>query len=229
MSIAVIIPVYNGEKFIAAAIDSVLAQTIAVNEIIVIDDGSSDNSAVIVKSYSQVQYLYQKNSGVSAARNHGIKVANSKFIAFLDQDDLFLPQKMAVSLQQFKLDPQLQVVRGGYQNIFAATLFQQEQARFKTLSVSSNFLLGSALFKRNLLIKVGGFDQTLAAAEDIDLWLRLETMGARIKNIDEILLYYRQHEHNTTRSAGFVSLNTKSTLRVLHKNFLLRRAQAMRS
>lgn len=224
MSIAVVIPVYNGGEFIAAAIDSVLAQSVAVDEIIVIDDGSTDNTAQVLKAYADINYCYQANAGVSAARNKGIEIAQSDFIALLDQDDVFPVQKIAVSLQAFKHNPQLEVVRGRWQYIFADESTAQEFSTYTPPTIAScNFLVGSALFKRQVFTKVGGFDESLTAAEDVDLWFRLAAMNIVIHDIDALCLYYRQHGHNTTRSAGFAARNAKNTLRILHQSLLLRR------
>ena len=224
MSTCVIIPVYNGEKFITEVLDSVLAQTMPIEEIIVIDDGSTDATKQIIKSYTRVKYCYQINSGVSVARNRGIRESMSEFITFLDQDDLFLPHKMEVSLKYFKNEPQIDIVRGRFQYIFMDG-FTQGRTYTEPVNPHCNFLVGSAVFRRKVLLEIGGFDETLAAAEDIDLWLRMEQANFVIKNIDDVCLYYRQHGNNTTMSPDFTTLNAKNTLQVLYRSILARRSK----
>ncbi|MFM6154726.1 MAG: glycosyltransferase family 2 protein, partial [Sphaerospermopsis kisseleviana] len=96
--VSVIIPVYNGDRHLAQAIESVLNQTYQPFEVIVVDDGSTDNSANVACSYKEVHYLYQPNQGVAVARNTGISQARGEFIAFLDQDDLWTPDKLTVQV-----------------------------------------------------------------------------------------------------------------------------------
>src|SRR3982751_2380169 len=92
--VSVIIPVHNGAKYLRAALESVLAQTYSPFEVIVVDDGSVDDSGVIAQSFNDVRYIHQANQGVAAARNHGIEAARGDFFAFLDQDDLWTPEKL---------------------------------------------------------------------------------------------------------------------------------------
>ena len=96
--VSVIIPVYNREKFLAEAIDSVLAQTYRPIEIIVIDDGSTDKSGEIARSYAETKYIYQDNQGVSVARNIGVDAAQGEFLAFLDSDDMWLHNKLETQI-----------------------------------------------------------------------------------------------------------------------------------
>lgn len=101
--ISVIIPVYNREKYVSEAIESVLKQTYQFLDIIVIDDGSTDKSAEIIKSFgSKIRYFYQENSGISSALNHGLKVAKGEFIAFLDSDDLWTENKLNLQIKVLK-------------------------------------------------------------------------------------------------------------------------------
>ncbi len=105
--VSVIIPVYNGERYLAEAIGSVLAQTYTPFELIIIDDGSSDNSSGIARSFKEVRYYHQSNQGVAAARNAGISFAHGGFIAFLDQDDIWMHDKLSVQMDYLLQHPEV--------------------------------------------------------------------------------------------------------------------------
>ena len=114
--VSVIIPAYNGDRYISAAIDSVLAQTYGKYEIIVVDDGSTDNTSEVIKQYGdRVNYLSQSNQGVAASRNLGLAAARGEYIAFLDQDDVFLPHKLSTQVALLDRDSALGIVNSGWQ------------------------------------------------------------------------------------------------------------------
>ena len=99
--VSVIIPVYNGEKYLRESIDSIFSQTYTPIEVIVVDDGSTDQSKAIARSFPQIRYLFQNNSGHASARNRGIRAANADYISFLDSDDLWLPEKLLLQISDF--------------------------------------------------------------------------------------------------------------------------------
>jgi glycosyltransferase involved in cell wall biosynthesis len=114
--VSVIIPVYQGDRFLAEAVESVLNQNFTDYEIIVIDDGSTDNShAVLQPYYNSIHYVFQENQGVAAARNRGIQIAKGELIAFLDQDDFWLSDKLASQVAYFESQPNLGMVNSGWQ------------------------------------------------------------------------------------------------------------------
>src|SRR5690349_14699879 len=96
--VSIILPVYNGERFLAQAIESALAQTYSRYELVVVDDGSTDASGEIARSYEQVSYIWQKNGGSGAARNRGLEAISGDYVAFLDADDLWLPDKLDLQM-----------------------------------------------------------------------------------------------------------------------------------
>src|SRR5215203_2881736 len=111
--VSAIIPVYNSERYLAEAIESVLVQTYPSHEIIVVDDGSIDGSAQVAKRFgSAVRYVFQRQAGVGAARNHGVELAEGRFFAFLDADDLWTKDKLQLQLAAFAADPELEAVFG---------------------------------------------------------------------------------------------------------------------
>jgi glycosyltransferase involved in cell wall biosynthesis len=105
--VSVIIPVYNGARFLRAALESVLAQTYRNFEVIVVDDGSVDDSGVIAQSFPEVRYIHQTNQGVAAARNHAIEVARGEYFAFLDQDDLWTADKLKLQIAYLLSHPEV--------------------------------------------------------------------------------------------------------------------------
>jgi glycosyltransferase involved in cell wall biosynthesis len=190
--ISVVIPTYNASSFIGSAIDSVLGQTYKNIEIIVVDDGSIDSTAAALRPYGKtIRYVRQNNKGVSAARNHGIQLARGEVIAFLDADDIWLPQKLEVQLQYFSRHKEAALVFGdielfGDGKIFAPSfLALKEHARcFKGQDVTFNDAFGMLLkenvvptstvaITRHALQRIGHFDESLSSVEDRDLWLRV--------------------------------------------------------
>jgi len=181
MDISVVIPSYNRVDVLIRAIDSVLAQTSAVDEIIVVDDGSDDDTrAQVTRQYPDIKYIYQDNRGVSAARNRGIAQSKSSWIAFLDSDDSWLPQKIEHirSAQQQHQEYQIyhsneiwirNGVRVNAMNKHRKTggwIFQQ----CLPLCVISP---SAVVIKSELFEAVGRFDESMPACEDYDLWLRI--------------------------------------------------------
>lgn len=184
--ISVVIPVFNGEKFIARAIDSVLAQTHPAREIIVVDDGSTDNTAEIVKSFGgTVKYLLQKNSGPGAARNLGIRTANSVWVTFLDADDEFLPHKLEIQNQFLKSNPGVVWCAGRYLKKTGDGLAGEQETNhqaekyivyqdyFQATLANHHAWTGTVVAKKKVLTKCGMFREGVHYGEDLDLWWRL--------------------------------------------------------
>lgn len=207
--ISVIIPAYNCDQYISEAIESVLAQTETGYEIIVVDDGSQDQTASVVKTYQgQVRYIYQDNQGVSVARNHGLSLAKGEFIIFLDGDDYFFPDTLEGQISVFDADPELVIVHSGWRRVnqggevlmdvkpweMVPELNLETWLRWKPLGT-----MGTLMFRREALESVGGFEPGLAHAEDVDLILRLATKGYRSAWLRRSTVCYRQHDRNTMR------------------------------
>jgi len=203
--VSVIIPTYNSVKCIRRAIDSVLAQTYSDYEIIVVDDGSTDNTAQVVKSYGgKVRYIYQENAGVSVARNTGIAAAKGQWIAFLDADDEWLPEK---------LKKQMELLARCSELVWCATNYYQSdgKSRKPRISVSSlekalagreyieNYFAEAArkrchigtptvVVHRTVFEDLGGFEPGRAAGEDFDMWCRIAFHYPRVGFISSPLV-----------------------------------------
>ena len=203
--VSVIIPTYNCELYIVEAVESVLQQDECLYEIIVIDDGSTDNTKEILEPYDdRIRYFVQTNQGVAAARNHGISQAHGDLIAFLDADDYFLPGKLAAQTKKFKEHPDIGIVHSGWRRVNAQgeKLFDVKPWEYAPQLDLAGWLrwkpvLPSAMmFRREWLDYVGGFDLKFPPAEDTDLVLRLALAGCQTAWLPEITVNYRQHEQS---------------------------------
>ncbi|MEO0438038.1 MAG: glycosyltransferase family A protein [Pseudomonadota bacterium] len=210
--VAVVIPAYNAEEHLAAAVDSALRQTLAPLQIVIIDDGSTDGTAAVARKFGdKVTLASQENSGVSSARNRGILNSQAEYIAFLDADDLWHPEKLRVQtalLAERKDAPFVYndivtfEARPPFQD-FTSTVFDSEQVDlFSSLFAHNSVHCSSVLTRRDALARSGLFDVAQRGAEDMDLWLRLAILGKPIRT-EVALSALRQHEHRTTKSLQF--------------------------
>ena len=172
-SVSVIIPVFNRLKLIPRSMNSVINQTYPVNEIIVVDDGSNDGTYDMIKeNFPQAILIYQENRGVSSARNIGIQAANSKWIAFLDSDDEWMPNKIEEQISFFIKNPLIKVCHTDEIWIRNGVRVNQMKKHRKCLPLCvispSSIIIHKDIFK-----DVGFFDENLPVCEDYDLWLRI--------------------------------------------------------
>jgi glycosyltransferase involved in cell wall biosynthesis len=202
--VSIIIPVFNGESFIGRAIESCLSQVYENIEIIVIDDGSTDGTASIIKSYvdhGDVRYIYQENSERSAARNRGVRMCNGKYIQFLDADDELLSGKISTQVPILEADAALAAV-------YSATLFQRNGRKLKPLfykpkkslvedMILSNFIPINALLFRKDALHV--FDESIRLLEDWKLLLQVLADGRNFVGIAEPLCVVNIHSQNSSR------------------------------
>ena len=209
--VSIIIPVYNGAKYISAAIESVVSQTYKHYEIIVIDDGSTDDTRQQLHPYhEQIRYVYQENKGSAAARNLGIKLAKGELIAFLDADDFWsMAEKLEKQVAQFRDRPSLGGINTGWQIVDrAGQTIKTVQPWHKAPKLDLETWLkkkcvrtSAMIFRRQWLEKVGGFDEELRQSHDVDLILRLSLAGCETEWLKEETVCYRQHESNTTKNS----------------------------
>jgi glycosyltransferase involved in cell wall biosynthesis len=205
--VSVIIPVFNGEKFLEEAITSVLRQEYSPLEIVIVDDGSTDRTEQIAQGCGHgIRYLRQPNSGPSAARNRGLKIARGSMIAFLDADDVWPSGKLNFQLPYLINNPSLEIVMGRIQLMrLSGTIEGPVFEDFGEPCMSVN--LGGAVFRRSVFYKVGLFDETMRYSEDVDWFMRAREGGVSIAVIDPVTLFYRLHDQNMTRERNLSDLH----------------------
>ena len=217
--ISVIMPVYNGERFISAAIQSILNQTYAPIEIIVIDDGSTDRTQAILEPFKEsIRVITQENKGVSAARNAGLRCVTGTLVGFLDADDLWSHHHIESLLPAFINDPDCSISRGHMR------FFRIIDDRFTEVSpkrLSPN-LLGTSLFRLSALRDVGLFNETMHQGEDTDINLRLVENGFKIQLIEETTLFARRHKNNATNNSDKIASGLLDVIRQKQKRHLER-------
>ena len=231
--ISVIIPVYNCERFVAETLDSVIAQSCQDWEIVMVDDGSTDRSKDIIQGYQEkfpekIKYYYQDNAGVAAARNTALKYAQGEYVAFLDADDLWCPQKLQKQINVLDTN-------SGIGFVYTDNEFVDENGQFienytrKVKLISGNILLElycdfflmipSVMVRRSCLNVVGSFDENLKVGEDYDFLLRL-AKDFKVEVIKEKLWKRRVCEASTSRRnhVGNAETDIQTLLRFKEKN-----------
>ncbi len=223
--VSVLMPVYKGEQFIALSIESVLAQIHSNIELIIVNDGSPDHSDDVILPYlddPRVKYIEQQNAGVAAARNTALLYAKGKYIGLCDQDDEWLPYKAEKQVEYLETHPEAGLVHGDvdYINEFGQLLPHDPYFPaavsgdcFPRIYMGNPVMAVAAMFRRNVVDAVGGFDQSIKYSDDFDLWLRIAAHHAVGYN-EEPVARYRLHAENNSRHQ--VSIR-KYTLRVLRK------------
>ena len=229
--VSVVCPAYNCAPFIAPALESVFAQSYCPIEIIVVDDGSTDATSDLVKGYPDVRYIRQANRGPSAARNTGIRAAQGEYVAFLDIDDLWTPEKLSEQVAILNSCPDAGICFADMR-LFTdgageePTMFQKYNLtvnyfgdeRFVTNAVTKlvtmNFIpTSSVVARKSALLQAGGFDEQFRKAEDWDLWLRVALHHPIIYS-PKLLTLKRVHDVNTSRDAEGMN---SAALQVLEK------------
>jgi glycosyltransferase involved in cell wall biosynthesis len=205
VTISVVIPSYNTGALLRETLDSVLAQSRPAHEIIVVDDGSTDDTAEIVRGYGSVRYIWQQNQGQANARNTGIEAATGSWVALLDSDDLFLPDRLRSAAEAIEANPRLVAVYSAFDFYYsdgARSFFPVFPARnlWPALRYRSPILPSTATILRSALLALGGFRKVLI--EDWDLWFRMvrRYSAAAFQELPESLLLYRRWDGNATNN-----------------------------
>ncbi|OGW41380.1 MAG: hypothetical protein A2Y97_09440 [Nitrospirae bacterium RBG_13_39_12] len=196
--VSVIMPVYNGERYVAEAIDSVLAQAYDQIEVIVVDDGSTDNSAGIVKNYAPLRYCFQPHGGIGMALNHGIMEARGSFFAFLDADDLWTNDKLISQMTVFKNNPKLDIVFGHVVHFFSHEMDENVRRKLKCSDQSMpGYCKGTMIIKREAFLSIGHFSTSWKLGDFFDWYLRAMEKGLTSFMMPEVILKRRIHNSNT--------------------------------
>ena len=196
--ISVVIPVYNGDPYLAEAIESVLAQTYPAVEVIVIDDGSTDKSADVAKQYvPQIRYFYQHNGGQQAALNHGIALTHGDFLAFLDADDLWTKSKLEHQMDVIIDNPEIDAVFGHVEQFYSPDMSESERLRIRyNRRIMPGYHAGSMLISREAFMRVGDFESQWRVGGFIDWYARATRRGLRSIMLDEVVMRRRLHGSN---------------------------------
>jgi len=221
--VSAVIPVFNGAAFLADALASIGAQDIPPDEIVVVDDGSTDASMEIARSIAGVRVVaHERNRGLPAARNSGLATAAGDVIAFLDADDLWAPEKTRLQRDHLLRDADVDIVVGHTQRTRLVAR-DDGSTEFEPWSEPELALsLGAALVRRRVFDAIGGFDESLPFTNDWDWFLRAREQGVVIAVHPEVVQHYRRHDNNMTEA---VDDGNRYTLLMLRKSLERRRAR----
>ena len=205
--ISVIIPTYNRLSVLPRAIDSVLNQTFLDIELIIVDDGSTDKTSEVIRSrYPKVICVRQNNSGVSSARNVGIDHASGEWIALLDSDDEWFPEKLTVQIRALKNDPEMNICHTNETWIHNGSLINQKKKHekfggwiFQKCLPLCCISPSSVLVKKSIFKKVGLFDESLQACEDYDMWLKITARNPVLYIKDSLIKKYGGHDDQLSK------------------------------
>jgi glycosyltransferase involved in cell wall biosynthesis len=199
--ISCIVPVFNGERYLRESLDSILAQTYAPLEVIVVDDGSTDATPMVARSYGdRIRYLYQRNAGHAAARNRGLGTARGALVAFLDADDLWHPEKLERQMARFRAVAALDACVTAVQNFWSPEVAADHWfAASPVTEAVPGYRSVTLLARRTLFETVGRFDPELRHGNDTDWFLRAVEQGAAIELVQEVLVFRRLHAANRSR------------------------------
>lgn len=204
--VSVVLPVYNGERYLSAALKSIFAQDYPNFEVIVVDDGSSDASAAIAKSFSGVRYIYQRNQGVACARNAGILASKGEFIAFIDQDDLWTPNKLSVQMQYFLDDQEIEYVLSNKRSFLEEGRSKPGWVKdFLLKDKTIGFLPGTLVARKSLFEKIGLFSPAYETASDTDWFFRANDAGIKKAISPQVLLHKRIHSSNQSYQTKIIN------------------------
>jgi glycosyltransferase involved in cell wall biosynthesis len=221
--ISVIIPVHNREQYVAEAIRSVLTQTHPATEIWAIDDGSTDSSAGVIQSFGKaVRYHRQPNGGAAAARNQGVELATGDFLAFLDSDDRWLPNKLALQLAEFEQNPDLAMAFGHVRQFCSPDLLPNQRPRI-TAEVMAGYHVGTLLVRRSALQQVGPFETHWRVGEFVSWQAKATDLGLSMVMLPEVVMERRLHATNLGRTERS---STNDYLRIVRATLERRRTQA---
>lgn len=187
--VSVIVPVYNGERYIAEALQSIRAQTVATREVVVVDDGSIDATAAVVATFPEVTFVQKQHSGIADTLNRGLERVSGEFLAFLDADDRWTPRKTEIQLAALRADSAVSMVFGH------ARRFVMAPDGERMLDVLPGMTKVGGLFRRAAFLRVGGFQS--ADADFIDWFARAREAGLDFKIHDDVVFERRIHDANT--------------------------------
>jgi glycosyltransferase involved in cell wall biosynthesis len=223
--ISVIIPVYNGEQYLAEAINSVLDQTTPASQIIVVDDGSTDATKLVAEGFGKhIEYIWQEPSGKAAvARNRGLKQARGEYLTFLDADDLWLPDKLSMQLTAL-LEENAELVFGQAIEFYSPEMDFEFRDRIRcTDTPTLTYMAGTMFTTRNIFDRVGLFSEKQPIVEFVEWYLRAFELNLKTYHLNHVVLKRRLHGNN---SGHTMDARKTDYLRLLKASLDRRRAGA---
>ena len=197
-SVSVVIPVFNCERYLQEAIESVFAQSVPVKEDIVIDDGSTDSSAGVAGIFkNKIKYVYQSHLGLSLAVNRGVSLASGDFIAFLDADDIWVKDKLALQIAIFEDVPGLDMVFGHVQQFLTPELKESLKERiFFIEEIMPGYVCGTMIIRKESFLRVGLFEAERLSGGFMEWFLKAKEQGLKSFMMPEVVMKRRLHETN---------------------------------
>ena len=217
----VILPLYNGRDFVAVAIRSVLAQTYTPFELLVIDDGSVDGGMEVVPRDPRIRYFRQDNAGVAAARNLGIRESDGELITFIDQDDIWVPEKLQIQVAFLQEHPEIDYVIARQKIRLAPGVSRPAWLKPEHLEESrTGFLPGTLMVRRKVFDDFGLFNPSLRSGSDSDWFFRVKDQGVPMQIMDQIVLLRNIHRNNHSHDTGTA---TRDLLNAVRQSIIRRR------
>lgn len=217
--VSCIVPVFNGERYLGEALESILAQTYRPIEIIVVDDGSTDTTPAVAACYQdRIRYVRQDNAGAPSARNLGLSLSSGEFVAFLDADDLWRSEKLERQMRRFDVRPELELCVTYLQNFWIAEL-KAEEKRFKGHRLSEpgpGYVTQTLVARRSAFDRVGMFDESLQVGDPTDWFLRAGERGLVTELLTDVLVNRRMHDNNMSMQAGTRRMTPQMQDSMLH-------------
>lgn len=224
--VSILLPVYNGEHFLKEAVESILSQTFTDFEFIIMDDGSTDGTSAILDHYKRsddrIHVHHHEHQGLIASLNRGCHIAQGKYLARMDADDVSLPERLAKQVEYLETHPEVGVLGCGVQVIdgcgnktrilrFPTT---HSVLRFRLCFFNAlTFAHPAVMMRRELLERVEGYNPDMVHSEDYELWSRLCGL-TRLSNLRDVLFYLRKHESNVTRIPQHIQLQIKNGMAI---------------
>lgn len=194
---SVVIPVFNGAQYLGEAIESALGQTIVPRQVIVVDDGSTDESAEVARGFGPaLKLIQQPNAGIGAARNAAIPLVETQNLAFLDADDTWVPRKAEWQARAFEAEPELDMVFGFVQPFLTNDAPPGVQAA-ANLEPAAGYLAGAMMIRTEAFLRAGLFATDVRLGEFVDWYARAERLELRARMLSEVVLHRRIHANNT--------------------------------
>jgi glycosyltransferase involved in cell wall biosynthesis len=221
--VSVVLPVWNGERYLKQTIESILAQRFSDFELIIVDDGSTDGTPHVIKSFDsdpRIRCYRQPNMGLVAALNKGLELSRGEFIARIDADDFSMPERLALQTETLVKDPSVAVVGSAIRIVDE----NGHLLRDVTYPASANTRMANecalahaaVMFRKDVIMRLGGYREAFRHAEDYDLWLRVSEISA-IRNLGETLTTVRELPSGITKSHGDAQTFRAALARIAHQ------------